>query len=262
VLPIPPIELRRAVGPTDPAAFDNPKGRDAIDLDVQIPGRPAIDYSSVLDFGCGCGRLARKMMQQKTPPGEYVGLDLNRSHVDWASQNLSPHHPQFSFRHLDYYNMGFNPNGSRQPPPLPVPSSHFTFAVASSVFTHIVENDVEFFFAECARALAKDGLLWSTWFVFDKCFFPAMQVFQNALYINLGDPSNAVWYDMEFITRLHENHGMHICAIGSPLIRGFQWHLLARKAEGKSMAFPDDLAPFGIARPPVNLETGGERAIS
>lgn len=257
MLPLPPIELRRAIGPTDPSWFDNPSGRGALD-DLRIPGKPAIDYRRVLDFGCGCGRVARQMMQQKKQPIEYCGLDLNKAAIEWSAENLSPRHPGFTFRHLDFHNAQFNPGGAPQPLPFPVPENHYTLALACSVFTHIIESDIGFFFRECAKALADDGLLWSTWFVFDKRFFPALQPFQNALYINLDDPSNAVWYDVSFISRLHHENGLHICAVGASDIRGFQYGVIARKGIGQSLPFPDDLAPIGIAQPPVSLDVDGK----
>ncbi len=43
--------------------------------------------------------------------------------------------------------------------------------------------------------MAPDGLLRSTWFLCEKRYFPMMQDFQNALYINENDTTNAVIYD-------------------------------------------------------------------
>ena len=40
-----------------------------------------------------------------------------------------------------------------------------------------------------------DGWLHASWFLFDKRLFPMMQPFQNALFINETDPSNAVIFD-------------------------------------------------------------------
>jgi hypothetical protein len=46
-LPYPPPEMRALVGPTDPAAFDNPQGT------LVYPYLPPEQYRSVFDFGCG-----------------------------------------------------------------------------------------------------------------------------------------------------------------------------------------------------------------
>src|SRR4051794_40460890 len=86
-LPVPPLEMREAVGPTDPAAFDNPTRQPV------FPGFPDFAYESVFDFGCGCGRLARQMIQQQPRPQRYLGVDLNLPLIEWCQQNLSPRAP-------------------------------------------------------------------------------------------------------------------------------------------------------------------------
>jgi 16S rRNA G1207 methylase RsmC len=64
--------MRELVGPTDPTEFDNPSGN------LVYPYLPADAYEAVLDFGCGCGRVARQLIQQSRPPQRYLGIDLHR----------------------------------------------------------------------------------------------------------------------------------------------------------------------------------------
>ena len=52
-IPMPPLELRTWVGPTDTADFDNPSGTP---IYAEF-GIPLENYETVFDFGCGCGRL-------------------------------------------------------------------------------------------------------------------------------------------------------------------------------------------------------------
>jgi len=66
-LPIPPFEMRELVGPTDEALFDNPNG------DLHFPDLSPEAYESVVDFGCGCGRVARRLMLQKPAPKRTSG---------------------------------------------------------------------------------------------------------------------------------------------------------------------------------------------
>ncbi len=73
-LPLPPHEMRMLVGPLDPALFDNPDGK------LVFPGLEPTQFRSVLDFGCGCGRVARQLIQQRPRPERYVGLDLHAGH--------------------------------------------------------------------------------------------------------------------------------------------------------------------------------------
>ena len=74
-LPMPPLEMRELVGPTDPSSFDNPTG------DLIYPYLPESAYESVLDFGCGCGRVARQLIQQRVRPLHYLDIDLHRGMI-------------------------------------------------------------------------------------------------------------------------------------------------------------------------------------
>ena len=83
-LPLPPLELRELVGVTDPEPYDNPTGAPIFD------GLAADAWRTYLDFGCGCGRSARRLMQQAPRPQRYIGVDLHRGMVRWCQENLAP----------------------------------------------------------------------------------------------------------------------------------------------------------------------------
>ena len=72
---------------------------------------------------------------------------------------------------------------------------------ATSVFTHLIESQAEYYLARSRRVLAPTGVLIATFFLFDKAGFPFMQDIQNALYINHGDPTNAVIFDRRWLQR-------------------------------------------------------------
>jgi len=246
VLPLPPLEMRELVGPTDPAMFDQPDG-----VPVFPEATPA-QHASILDFGCGCGRVARKLALAAAPmPERYVGIDLHRGMVQWDNDNLAPWLPSFSFEHHDVYNGGFNPD-PRKPrmARLPVNDCSVTLLIAWSVFTHLVQSQAEFYLDEVARALAPNGLLMATWFLFDKAYFPMMQEFQHALYINDIDPTNAVIFDREWLVQSLNQRGLRIRASTVPQVRGYQWITEIERGHG-SQALPDDDSPFGRAPPPV-----------
>ena len=249
-LPMPPPELRRSVGD---ASFDNPTGA------LIYPGLPVAAYERVFDFGCGCGRLARQLMQQQTGrPKAYLGIDLNKPAIDWASANLGAIDSSYRFSHFDVFNLQFNPGASVSRQPFPTDET-FSLAIAHSVFTHILEADVQFYLQQVARVLANDSFFVSTWFLFDKTLFPMMQEFQNALYIQVVDPTNAVVYDREFVRALFRAAGLTIIHASPPSIRGFQWTLVAVPGNEKAWVdFPEDKAPIGLARPPVRLYSQSE----
>ena len=46
---------------------------------------PIMEYRHILDFGCGCGRLARLF---KGHPHKISGCDIDPRHVNWIGQSL------------------------------------------------------------------------------------------------------------------------------------------------------------------------------
>lgn len=245
-LPLPPIDLRRTVGPVEDSAYDNPAGV------LVYPRAADAYYERVFDFGCGCGRVARQMMlQTRARPRTYVGIDLNKDAVAWCRDNLTPHDRNYQFLHHDVFNAGLNPRGSKSHVELPV-RGEFTFVNAHSVFTHIVEPDLKFAFGQCVDRLAADGIFRATWFLFDRAYFPMMQDFQHSLYVNLDDPTQAAIYDYKFILDLYAAFGLTMTIIVPPVIRGFQWEIYASKDPAAvAAAFPEDAAPIGLMRPPT-----------
>jgi SAM-dependent methyltransferase len=243
--PMPGIALRRSVGVEDRAFFENPHAMLTFADDVV-----ASAYRHVLDFGCGCGRIARQMMlQSEAIPEFYLGLDLYKPSVEWCSKYLTKHSPQFQFQHLDALNIGLNPTGVAQAPFNT--SKTFTLVNSHSVFTHILERDLAFYFNECVSRLEDGGILRATWFLFKKENYPMMQDFQNCLYINADDLSNATIYDFELVKSMYKKAGLQIYKIHKPYIRGHQWLIYARKSNGMSVDFPEDDGPLGLTRPPV-----------
>lgn len=174
--------------------------------------------------------------------------------VRWCNENLATRLSGFEFHHHDVYNPSFNPDPALpRTAPIPVESSRATLVVAWSVFTHLAESQVEWYLREISRVLASDGVAISTWFLFDKSGFPMMQDFQNALYINEYDVTNAVIFDRGWLLDMIHKEGLVVRHALGPEIRGFQWVLrLAPASPGEqSVTLPTDDAPVGRMPPPV-----------
>jgi SAM-dependent methyltransferase len=241
--------MRVLVGPTDPSLFDNPAGK------LVFPGLQPAQFRSVLDFGCGCGRIARQLIQQRPPPERYAGIDLHAGMIRWCNENLAPHAPGFEFRHHDVFYDAFNPGGGKPlHARLPFAEQAFSLVIALSVFTHLTQVQTKAYLAELSRVLEPGGILLTTWFLFDKRDFPMMQDDQNTLFINEYDVRNAVIYDEAWVRQAAADVGLVIYEAVPPAIRGHQWELrMAQAGPGiEQTKLPRDLAERGrIPAPPM-----------
>ncbi len=237
--------MRKLVGPLADEAFDNPTGTLVYpDLDEAV-------FESVFDFGCGCGRIARQLIQQRPRPRHYVGIDLHRGMIRWCRQNLAPLAPGFEFRHHDVFNYHFNPGSSKpRTLPFPVADDSATLVNAYSVFTHLTEDQAPYYLNEVARTLGNEGVFHSTWFLFDKREFPALQEGFNALYVSYVDPSAAVFFDRDWLKARARAAGLVVTKAVPPDIRGYQWTLIMKPAreDVEEVDLPLDRAPLGSVR--------------
>lgn len=233
-LPLPPLELRGWVGPTDEARYDNPSGA------LVYPHIPEENYRSVLDFGCGCGRVARQLIQQHPRPERYIGLDVHPGAIAWANENLSPAAPGFSFLQLDVHDPLVNPD-EQKPDVLPFPAAEETVTLvdALSIFTHIVERDLPYYLGEIARVLSRDGLANASFFLFEKSDFPALGPQHNALYGDASYPKSAVFYDRGWLEQTLEDCGLGVVEIAQrPEVRGYQWLFVLGHRDGDREILP------------------------
>jgi ubiquinone/menaquinone biosynthesis C-methylase UbiE len=240
--------MRQLVGPVDPALFDNPSGG------LVYPYFPASAYERILDFGCGCGRVARQLIQQRPRPQSYLGIDLHRGMIEWCRANLAPAADGFEFVHHDVFQPSFNP-GAEKPPTLPFPANDhaFTLVEATSVFTHLTQSAAVHYLSEVARVLEPSGFLHATWFLFDKDEYPMLTEEQNALYSNEYDLSSAVIFDRGWVRRTAAEAGLTIVEVRAPAIRNFHWRVIMQPTrDGLEEAdFPPDDAPSGASPPPA-----------
>ena len=144
---IPEPERRfRVLGNYDEAGFLRSGFTDFRRLDAAAESLSGADFAHhprILDWGCGCGRLARYAAQ--IPGIELSGCDIDADNVNWCATNLKGH---------------FAPSGMR--PPLPFPSAGFDLIYGLSIFTHLREPLQDEWLAELQRVCAPGGLLLMT----------------------------------------------------------------------------------------------------
>jgi len=106
----------------------------------------------VYELGCGCGRLASELAGLTR---SYTGSDTNKKLIDYNSEA----YPGGTFKHLDFHNEMYNPNGKTNSIKLEERPSSFDIFYGASVFTHFRSRHVEESIAEASSILRPGGLL-------------------------------------------------------------------------------------------------------
>ena len=124
---------------------------------------------SVLDVGCGVGRMAVPLANYLSPRGRYEGFDIIRANVRWCRRAITSRWPNFRFRHADIFNREYNPDGRVRGDEyrFPYRARRFDFALLTSVFTHLMPADAAHYLAELGRVLRPGGRCLATFFLLD-----------------------------------------------------------------------------------------------
>lgn len=144
--PLPPGTLRyRVHGDHELASFVAVGERCAADVLVALNavGDDLRSSHSVLDFGCGCGRVAVWLNEHISEDARFVGVDVDPELVEWCQRNLA----FGTFREISPL------------PPLPFGEGCFDLVLAISVFTHLDEARQMAWLAELHRILGAGKLL-------------------------------------------------------------------------------------------------------
>jgi SAM-dependent methyltransferase len=142
--PVPPPELvHLAAGHKDVESFATSRS-EGVDTIITLLSDVGIDYSkfsSILDFGCGCGRLLAGWEGILSKDARLHGCDINPSLVEFCKNNI-----QFAtVTQTGYY------------PPLPYTDSQFDFIYLCSVYTHLSDSAMLQWTGEIARILRSGG---------------------------------------------------------------------------------------------------------
>ncbi|MCC7046231.1 MAG: class I SAM-dependent methyltransferase [Alphaproteobacteria bacterium] len=139
---------------------------------------------SVLDIGCGLGRMAIPLTQYlREPAGRYHGIDIVASAIEWCQRAITPFYGQFTFEHLDVRSALYNPKGSATPEavPLPVGSANFDFVIMTSVLTHMHAAEAAAYLREAGRVLRPGGRCFVSLFVMEEAAKAALRAKRSRL---------------------------------------------------------------------------------
>jgi SAM-dependent methyltransferase len=145
--PVPPAELVfLVIGHRDRAGFAAGR-KPPVDYIIARLTQAGVDPSAlrtILDFGCGCGRILAGWEHALTPSTRLIGCDINprliafcQAHIPFATTFVS-----------DY-----------RPPLARIATGEIDFAYAASVFTHLTPDAVLSWAQEMARIIRPGGHL-------------------------------------------------------------------------------------------------------
>ena len=198
------------------------EGGDLVRLLHSIGGLRPDD--AILDMGCGLGRVAIPL-QRVIDSGSYNGFDIVADIIHWDTINITGVSPNFTFHHIDAQNTTYNPEGSLKPvgTRFPYPSGAFSFAFATSLFSHLLADATKRYLQELKRVLRPRGRAVLTFFLLDELVesraehgttdidFPHR--WDHGRLNNLDQPEDAVAYDLDWLTHLVEEVGFEVRSI-------------------------------------------------
>ena len=182
----------------------------------------------VLDIGCGIGRMAIPLSGY-LEGGSYAGFDVGRAMIRWCRRNITPRHPEFEFEWAPIHNAKYNPFGtlSASEYRFPYPDSSFDFVFATSLFTHLVRDEVRHYLAETARVLKPGGSCLLTFFLLTPESEGAIAAGTAALAFthpieggattDPGLPEEAVAFTLDEVQAMLDDAGL---AVRDPIHRG------------------------------------------
>ncbi len=142
-MPWPGDELvLRVAGGADRDAFYQSGRQSVTDIErvLALVGRQLASYDTVLDFGCGCGRIML-WLRDAAPASSLHGVDIDERAIRWIRENIP----------------GVQAKVNDVLPPLDYPDCFFDLVYNHSVFTHIDEAGQDAWLRELWRVTKPGG---------------------------------------------------------------------------------------------------------
>jgi len=176
----------------------------------------------VLDVGCSIGRLAMVLRKYLDYRGSYNGLDITPAAINWCKENITPKYSNFHFTLADLYNRSYNRYGKYKASEYKFPYTNISFDFVNlwSVFTHLLEKDLENYVSEISRVLKKGGKCLISFFLLNdeslklikenKSTMPFVHELGACRVLRKENPEFAIAYDEDFIRNVYKKNGLEI----------------------------------------------------
>jgi SAM-dependent methyltransferase len=216
--PLLPPRWLQSVGSPDLKDF-NKVGEEFLQHFVKLGGLQP--HERVLDVGCGTGRMALPLTRYLAK-GSYEGIDIDGPSIKWCQKNYTSRYPSFHFHFADIYNKMYNPTGRCRASEyeFPFESSSFDFVFLTSVFTHMLPQDLDNYFSEVVRVLKPGGRCLITYFLLNPESLGLIDAgasrfaFEHDLpgcrVEDKDVPENAVAYEEGTIRSLYQKHNLNL----------------------------------------------------
>ena len=161
----------------------------------------------VLEVGCGIGRMAVPLIRHLRDPGRYTGIDITAEKIDYCKRSVCHAAPHFRFIHADVYNKYYNPHGKLRAADyrFPFHPGEFDFVFLTSVFTHMLPDDMEHYLAEIERVLVPGGRCVSSFWITETPLDAPYHRYSDVCYIsNPAEPEHGVYYLESFVRSCYE----------------------------------------------------------
>jgi len=178
--------------------------------------------SRILDIGSGIGRMAVPFIGYLNHQGSYEGIDIVKTGINWCNKNISKINPQFKFIHSDIYNDLYNTKGviKGEEYVFPYREDDFDIAFLTSVFTHMLQAEVEQYIKEIARVLKPGGKCLATFFILNEESVSLMNTTEDSFkfpfnhgeysFMSENTKTANVAYNQEWIERIMKENGLKV----------------------------------------------------
>lgn len=179
----------------------------------------------ILDIGCGIGRLAVPLTRYLSTNGQYNGFDIVKKGIDWCNKKIATKYPNFHFLYVDLKNDLYNLSTDREARffQFPYPRKVFDSVVLTSVFTHMMPEDVDSYLRQIAFVMKDNGRCLATFFLLnedvkkqmnnDEIHFKFLYHFDGYSLMNQKVKEANIAYEEEYLLKMLEKNGLCVESI-------------------------------------------------